>query len=109
MTQKTTTCTTPSPVEAFALHLRSQGYALISLPGGVKLRNINTGTDHSLDSLAVHYARFQGTHGIHYGSPLYFEHFHTLPKVSSIRRCRLAFLTMGCLTHFANSPVTSLQ
>lgn len=31
MTQKTTTCTTPSPVEAFALHLRSQGYALISL------------------------------------------------------------------------------
>ena len=42
MTQKTTTQTTTSPVEAFSLHLRSQGYALISLPGGVKLRNINT-------------------------------------------------------------------
>lgn len=59
MTEKTTTHK-PSPVEAFSLHLRSQGYALISLPGGVKLRNINTCTDHGLDSLAVHFARFSG-------------------------------------------------
>lgn len=58
MNKKTTT--TPTPIDAFSLHLRSQGYALISLSGGVKLRNINTGTDHGLDSLAVHYARFSG-------------------------------------------------
>lgn len=31
MIQKTTTHTTTPPVEAFSLHLRSQGYALISL------------------------------------------------------------------------------
>ncbi|WP_436868205.1 primase-helicase family protein [Enterobacter hormaechei] len=60
MIQKTTTHSATLPVEAFSLHLRSQGYALISLPGGVKLRNINTCTDHGLDSLAVHYARFSG-------------------------------------------------
>ena len=52
MIQKTTTHSATLPVEAFSLHLRSQGYALISLPGGVKLRNINTCTDHGLDSLA---------------------------------------------------------
>lgn len=109
MTQKTTTCTTPSPVEAFALHLRSQGYALISLLVALSCA-ISTQAP-IIVSIPLRYITlvFQGTHGIHYGSPLYFEHFHTLPKVSSIRRCRLAFLTMGCLTHFANSPVTSLQ
>jgi len=40
------------------MHLKTQGYALISLSSGIKLRNINTGTDHGLDALPVHYARF---------------------------------------------------
>lgn len=95
MIQKTTTHTTTPPVEAFSLHLRSQGYALISLLVALSCAT----STHALIkvSIPLRYITlvFQGTHGTHNGSQLYLEHFHSSSKASSIRRCRLAFLRMG--------------
>jgi len=46
--------------QQFANHLISQGYAFISLPAGLRLRNVNTGSDHSLSALSPLYAKSIG-------------------------------------------------